>query len=115
MKGRLREGFRDKDGALFFGESDGWRITGWIHVSATPLLEVERRAEVNRLIVDETGRSRGAGALLLKAGEKWARAKKCKGCPPGASTRILFAQRVRALQDAKGVPEAALSKVIAEH
>ena len=79
MKGRLREALKDKDVACFVGEADGGRITGWIHVSVTPLLEVERRAEVNGLIVDEASRSHGAGALLLQAGEKWARGKKCKG------------------------------------
>jgi len=79
MKARLREALKDKDGGCFVVQADDRRITGWIHVSVTPLLEVERRAEVNGLIVDETSRSQGAGALLLKAGEKWARGKKCKG------------------------------------
>ena len=79
MKGRLGEALKDKDGACFVGEADGGRITGWIHVSVTPLLEVQRRAEVNGLIVDERSRSQGAGALLLQAGEKWARGKKCRG------------------------------------
>lgn len=78
MKARLREMLKDRDAACFVAEASG-RVLGWAHVSVTPLLEVERRAEVNGLIVDETARSRGAGALLLKAGEKWARGKKCKG------------------------------------
>ena len=46
-------------------------------MSTTPLLEVERRAEVNGLVVDETARSRGGGAVLLAAAEKWARGKRC--------------------------------------
>jgi GNAT superfamily N-acetyltransferase len=78
MKARLREALKDRDAACFVAE-DGGRVVGWMHVSATPLLEVERRAEVNGLVVDEVVRSRGVGALLLKAGEKWARGKKCKG------------------------------------
>lgn len=78
MKARLREALKDRDAACFVAEAGG-RVLGWIHVSVTPLLEVERRAEVNGLIVDETVRSQGAGALLLKAGEKWAREKECKG------------------------------------
>jgi len=69
---------KDRDAACFVAE-DGGRTVGWIHVSVTPLLEVARRAEVNGLIVDEMMRSRGAGALLLRAGEKWAWGKKCKG------------------------------------
>jgi len=48
-------------------------------VSVTPLLEVERRAEVNGLVVDENARSRGAGAQLLAAAEDWAKKKRCKG------------------------------------
>ena len=78
MNRRLRDVLKDKDAACFVAE-DGARVVGWTHVSVTPLLEVERRAEVNGLIVDETVRSRGAGALLLQAAEKWARGKKCKG------------------------------------
>jgi len=79
MKGRLREVSEDKDAACFVAESREGGVIGWIHVSTTPLLEVERRAEVNGLVVDERARSRGAGALLLEAGEKWARGKRCKG------------------------------------
>jgi len=79
MKGRLREVIEDKDAACFVAESREGGVIGWIHVGTTPLLEVERRAEVNGLVVDERARSRGAGALLLEAGEKWARGKRCKG------------------------------------
>jgi len=79
MKGRLREVIKDKEAACFVAESLEGGLIGWIHVSTTPLLEVERRAEVNGLVVDERARSRGAGALLLEAGEKWARGKRCKG------------------------------------
>lgn len=75
---RLNETMRDKDTACFIAEDVGRKVIGWIHVSVTPLLEVERRAEVNGLVVDEQARSRGAGALLLAAGEKWARGKRCK-------------------------------------
>ena len=78
MKARLKDALRDKDGACFVAESTEDGLIGWIHVSTTPLLEVERRAEVNGLVVDETVRSQGAGALLLTAAEKWARGKRCK-------------------------------------
>jgi GNAT superfamily N-acetyltransferase len=79
MKRRLRDVLKDKDAACFVAEVAGGGVIGWIHVSVTPLLEVERRAEVNGLVVDERARSRGAGALLLAAGEKWAKGKRCKG------------------------------------
>jgi GNAT superfamily N-acetyltransferase len=78
MKGRLREVFKDKDAACFVADSRESGLAGWIHVSTTPLLEVERRAEVNGLVVDERARSRRVGAMLLAAAEKWARGKRCK-------------------------------------
>jgi len=53
-------------------------VTGWLHVSVMPLLEVPLRAEVNGLVVDEKERSRGAGARLLECAERWAAAKGCK-------------------------------------
>jgi GNAT superfamily N-acetyltransferase len=78
MKPRLKDALKDKDGACFVAGSREGGLLGWIHVTTTPLLEVERRAEVNGLVVDETARSGGAGALLLAAAEKWARGKRCK-------------------------------------
>ena len=79
MKRRLREVLRDRDAACLVAESKEEGVIGWIHVSVTPLLEVDRRAEVNGLVVDERVRSQGAGALLLAAGEEWARGKRCRG------------------------------------
>ena len=53
-------------------------VRGWLHVSVTPLLEVPLRAEVNGLVVDENVRSLGAGAKLLAAAERWAKARGCE-------------------------------------
>jgi GNAT superfamily N-acetyltransferase len=78
MKGRLIEVIKDKEASCFVAESREGGLIGWIHVSATPLVEVERRAEVNGLVVDEKARSGGAGAMLLTAAEKWAHGKRCK-------------------------------------
>ena len=64
--------------AIFVAESDRV-VTGWLHVSVTPLLEVPLRAEVNGLVVDENVRSLGAGAKLLAAAERWAATRGCKG------------------------------------
>jgi GNAT superfamily N-acetyltransferase len=75
---RLRRVFKDKDAACFVAHSRERGLAGWIHVSTTPLLEVERRAEVNGLVVDERARSRRVGAMLLAAAEKWARGKRCR-------------------------------------
>ena len=79
MAKRLRAVLKDRDGACFVAETKEHRVVGWVHVSTTPLIEVERRAEVNGLVVDETVRSQGAGWLLLDAGEKWAKKKGCTG------------------------------------
>jgi GNAT superfamily N-acetyltransferase len=54
------------------------QITGWLHVSVTPLLEVPLRAEVNGLVVDEKRRSAGTGAKLLEVAERWAVERGCK-------------------------------------
>jgi GNAT superfamily N-acetyltransferase len=64
--------------AVFVAESAAGRVIGWTHVSSTPLLEMDLRAEVNGLIVADDERSRGAGAALLHAAEEWARKLKCE-------------------------------------
>lgn len=79
MTARLKRALGEKNGSCFVAETAEHGVIGWVHVSVTPLLEVERRAEVNGLVVDETMRSRGAGASLLDAAEKWARKVGCTG------------------------------------
>jgi N-acetylglutamate synthase-like GNAT family acetyltransferase len=79
MTTRLKSAMKMKDGACFVVETEDQGVIGWVHVSVTPLLEVEQRAEVNGLVVDENVRSRGAGGLLLEAAESWARKRGCAG------------------------------------
>ncbi len=79
MAARLRKVLAEKSGACFVAEGAEEGVIGWIHVSVTPLLEVDRRAEVNGLVVDERVRSRGAGRELLEAAEDWARKQRCVG------------------------------------
>ncbi len=79
MAGRLKLALREKSGACLVAETKEDGIIGCVHVSVAPLLEVERRAEVNGLVVDEKERSRGAGWNLLEAAENWARKMRCKG------------------------------------
>jgi GNAT superfamily N-acetyltransferase len=79
MAKRLALAIRDKHGVCFVAETKEGGVVGWVHVSVTPLLEVERRAEVNGLVVDENLRSQGAGGSLLQAAEKWARKMRCGG------------------------------------
>ena len=64
--------------AVLVAESPEQKVIGWLHVSVSPLVEVELRAEVNGLVVDNNERSRGTGALLLRAAEQWARSRGCK-------------------------------------
>lgn len=79
MSARLREVLKAKNEVCFVAENEEEGVIGWVHVSVSPLLEVERRAEVNGLVVDERVRSRGAGGKLLEAAETWARKRKCRG------------------------------------
>jgi ribosomal protein S18 acetylase RimI-like enzyme len=79
MTARLQRALGQKSSACFVAETGEHGVIGWVHVSVTPLLEVERRAEVNGLVVDEKVRSRGAGRRLLDAAETWARKMRCRG------------------------------------
>jgi GNAT superfamily N-acetyltransferase len=64
--------------AVLVAESPERKVIGWLHVSVSPLLETQLRAEVNGLVVSGEERSRGTGALLLSAAEQWARKRGCK-------------------------------------
>jgi len=64
--------------AVFVADVAG-KLIGWTHVSRNYLLESPVRAEVNGLIVSSAARSQGAGRLLLRAAEEWARKQKCTG------------------------------------
>lgn len=64
--------------ACFVADSGEEGVVGWVHVSSTPLLEVQRRAEVNGLVVEEKCRNQNIGWLLLEAAEKWADRFGCK-------------------------------------
>lgn len=79
MAARLKSALKMKNGACFVAETKTDGVIGWVHVSVTPLLEVERRAEINGLVVAEQVRSQGAGAKLLQAAEQWSRKMRCVG------------------------------------
>ncbi|HXX15075.1 MAG TPA: GNAT family N-acetyltransferase [Candidatus Eremiobacteraceae bacterium] len=79
MSVRLRAALALRHAACFVAETKQRGVIGWTQVSVTPLLEVPRRAELNGLVVDERVRSRGAGAELLQAAEKWAKKNACTG------------------------------------
>jgi GNAT superfamily N-acetyltransferase len=79
MRERLRGIKPASQHAVLVAETAEHGVIGWVHVSRQPLLEVEIRAEVNGLVVDERVRGAGAGAQLLAAAEEWARKHDCKG------------------------------------
>jgi len=79
MATRLKRALRAKDGACFVAEAKQHGVIGWVHVSVTSPLELERQVEINGLVVEEKLRSRGAGARLLEAAENWARKMRCAG------------------------------------
>jgi GNAT superfamily N-acetyltransferase len=75
---RLRKIQPQPQHAVLVAESPERKVIGWLHVSVAPLLEAPLRAELNGLVVDDRDRSRGTGALLLRAAEQWARRRGCK-------------------------------------
>jgi GNAT superfamily N-acetyltransferase len=75
---RLRKIKPANQHVVLVAESPERKVIGWLHVSVSPLIEVDLRAEVNGLVVDDHERSRGTGAVLLRAAEQWARRQGCK-------------------------------------
>lgn len=76
----LRERFsfvsRQDDHALFVACLTDGRVIGWIHVGREmSSLLTQERADIGALIVDSEYRSRGAGAMLMAAAEKWAESR----------------------------------------
>jgi ribosomal protein S18 acetylase RimI-like enzyme len=76
MRKRLAQVGRVEDYAVYVTELDG-QVVGWIHVCVRPLVQVDRAAEIEGLVVDETCRGRGIGRLLIRQIERWARGKRC--------------------------------------
>jgi N-acetylglutamate synthase-like GNAT family acetyltransferase len=89
---RLRQISPASQNAVFVAEAKDAGVVGWLHVSKQALLESDIRAEVNGLVVKEGYRSRGA---LERH--------------PRARAQVLRTQRLRALQNAKIIPQAVMS------
>jgi GNAT superfamily N-acetyltransferase len=79
METRLKRALRAKYGACFVAETKEDGVIGWVHTSVRPLLEVDKLAEIDGLVVDEKVRGQGAGARLMEEAEKWARKMGCEG------------------------------------
>jgi|SRR6185436_10835368 len=77
MSDRLAVLSQDPAHAIIVAEPGDRSIQGWIHVMALMHLESGVFAEIAGLVVDESHRGKGAGKLLVDAGEKWAREFGC--------------------------------------
>ncbi|MBN1814154.1 MAG: GNAT family N-acetyltransferase [Anaerolineae bacterium] len=76
MRRRLAQVGRAEEHAVYVAVRDG-RVVGWIHVCARPLVQVDRAAEIEGLVVDEACRGRGIGRLLVRQIEQWVREQGC--------------------------------------
>ncbi len=74
---RLKAMRGSPDQAVFVAEVAGGEIAGWIGVFVYHCMEVDMRAEISGLVVNERLRSMGIGRLLLESVEEWAREKGC--------------------------------------
>ena len=61
------------EGAIFVAD-EGERVTGWIHVHRSHVIQTEPFAEVGGLVVDPQNRGDGIGRRLLETAEQWASA-----------------------------------------
>lgn len=63
---------KSSDHKLFVACADT-KVIGWVHVGREmSSLLAQERADIGALVVDSQSRSRGAGATLMNAAEKWA-------------------------------------------
>jgi GNAT superfamily N-acetyltransferase len=54
------------------------QVVGWVHAFVCRLVESDPYAEIGGLVVNEPCRGEGAGRLLLRRVEQWAREKGCQ-------------------------------------
>jgi GNAT superfamily N-acetyltransferase len=71
---RIRQ---EDEHAVYVAQTPGEHVVGWVHVFIYHLLESPTEAEVGGLVVDENCRRWGAGRLLMRRAEEWAREKGC--------------------------------------
>jgi GNAT superfamily N-acetyltransferase len=76
---RLEVMGRDPRHAVFLAELGGAGVVGWVHVQERPTIQAGLRAEVTALVVAEQYRRHGAGRLLMRRAEEWAREHRCEG------------------------------------
>ena len=64
--------------ATFVAEINGEAVIGWIHLCEERSMVAEPRAEITGLVIESGFRGRGAGALLVRRGEEWARQRELR-------------------------------------
>ncbi len=79
MQRRLNQIQRDPENVVYVAAfQDGYGI-GWLHAFVCRYIESDSRAEIGGLIVDEQHHRSGAGRLLMRHAEQWARESGCDG------------------------------------
>ena len=63
--------------ALFVAERAGEPLLGWVHIYRCFLVHTDPEAQIGGLVVDAAVRRSGAGHLLMRAAEQWAREQGC--------------------------------------
>lgn len=72
MRPRLERMLADHETAIFVAD-DADIVVAWINVSVMRSLEAGEYAQIRGLVVSESMRGRGIGALLVARAEEWAR------------------------------------------
>ncbi len=73
MRERLARARAVGAGEVFVASDAHGRVVGWTHASPCLVLEREPYVELAGLVVDESARGLGIGAMLLEVAEDWAR------------------------------------------
>lgn len=78
FKERYNKISQDDNHIVYVVESSK-RIIGWVHVVAENLMISDLRANIFGIVVNKEHRGNGTGRMLMRAAEKWAHSKGCKG------------------------------------
>jgi GNAT superfamily N-acetyltransferase len=69
---RLRDVLSQPSSAVLVAEDEDGMVIGYGHVFGAHRVDADPFAEIGALVVDQNRRSRGTGAVLVSAMEKWA-------------------------------------------
>ena len=78
VRRRIDDILGDDDCELLVAEIGG-AVVAWVLVHLYRLVTSDCLAQVAGLVVDETHRNKGIGALLMEKAEEWACGKNCRG------------------------------------